>query len=123
MKPVCQKVKLVKVQNQDYTDVQKCLEYVLENADSSLSSSDFQPSRASLPKVICYGAFGGRFDQELMAINTLFLVQSCSQFAIRSLMILLFAQLSIENIFLVALLFSLKVIQFACLLIVCLTFA
>eukprot|EP01083_Nonionella_stella_P113425 334374_1 len=49
---------------QDSTDLDKCLEYLHQN-----SGNDGQKSPST---VVAYGAFGGRFDHEMAAVQSLF---------------------------------------------------
>lgn len=55
---------VLKLESQDNTDMMKALDYLHEQESNGRFAFDL---------VVCYGGFGGRLDQELGNINTLFL--------------------------------------------------
>eukprot|EP00462_Mataza_sp_D1_P014911 CAMPEP_0175156194 /NCGR_PEP_ID=MMETSP0087-20121206/21452_1 /TAXON_ID=136419 /ORGANISM="Unknown Unknown, Strain D1" /LENGTH=248 /DNA_ID=CAMNT_0016443547 /DNA_START=15 /DNA_END=761 /DNA_ORIENTATION=+ len=57
-----QNVPIHKDLDQDTTDMMKSIQFLMK-------------SQPQVHTVVCYGAFGGRFDQELGGVNTLFLYQ------------------------------------------------
>ena len=65
--------------NQDNNDLEKCLNLIEGLSKTQMGSSSVEGSPTEETEVIVYGAFGGRFDQQMAAVHCLFRFQESSR--------------------------------------------